>query len=271
MKNLLLILLTLPFSIYSQYSQVNCRAYLYLGDTAQYKACVLVEKVDSLFPDQFSRGFHEMYDEALQICPKFSYAYREKSTSYLKSGDFITWKKLIDKAVEYDWRANLGYRGWCRYQFFRDYEGAIKDLEKLDSLANYDIGYSQNGHYHLNIAKGMCYSAIGQKQKAIEIFQSQINTPNYEAGLFDYYQLGVTYFEIKDYQNALICFEKQAKINPLAETEYYRGKIYKILKNQIEEDKYKELAVKLYKENKNLFDPYTHHFNKVYLTEIEKE
>jgi tetratricopeptide (TPR) repeat protein len=241
MRKILYLFLLMPFSFYAQ---PNCKAYLYTGDTAQYKACLLSEQIQEY---QFDRKFHEKFDEALAICPHYAYAYREQSTAYLKS------------------------RGWCRYQFFRDYDGAIKDLEKLDSLANYDIGYSQNGHYHLNIAKGMCYSAIGQKQKAIEIFQSQINTPNYEAGLFDYYQLGVTYFEVKDYQNALICFEKQAKINPLAETEYYRGKIYKILKNQIEADKYKELAVKLYKENKNLFDPYTHHFNKVYLTEIEKE
>ena len=56
----------------------------------------------------------------------------------------------------------------------------------------------------------------------------------------------------------------------LAENEYFRGKIYKILKNQIEADKYKDLAVKLYRDNKILFDDYTHHFNKVYFEEIEK-
>jgi tetratricopeptide (TPR) repeat protein len=265
MKKLLYLLLFIPFSFYAQ---PNCKAYLYTGDTAQYKACLLSEQISEY---QFHRKFHEKFDETLVICPHYAYAYREKSTAYLKSGDFITWKKLIDKAVEYDWRGNLGYRGWCRYQFFRDYEGAIKDIELLDSLANYDIGISQNGDYHLNIAKGICYSALGQKEKAIEIFNQQINTPNYEPKSYDYYQLGVTYFEIKDYPNALICFEKQAKIGALAETEHYRNKIYKILKNQIQADKHKELAIKLYKENRNLFDPYTHHFNKVYLSDIEKE
>lgn len=264
MKNLLLILLILPLSIYAQ---PNCKAYLYTGDTAKYKACILVENIDSLH-HQNSRAFHEKYDEALKIAPNFDYAYREKSTAYLKSGDFITWKKLIDKAVELDWSLNLGYRGWCRYQFFRDYEGAIKDIELLDSLVKYDIGYSQNGHYHLKIAKGICYSAIGQKQRAIEVFNQQLNTPNYEAGLYDYFQLGVIYFEVKDYQNALICFEKQAKINPLADNEYFRGKTFKALKNVIEYEKSKELALKLFKENRKLFDPYTHHFNKVYYDSI---
>ena len=265
MKKILLILLFFPFIMYSQ---VNCMAYLYKGDTANYKACILVEKIDSLHPDQFSRGFHEIYDEALKISLNFDYAYRKKSTAYLKSGDFITWKKLIDKAVELNWRSNLGYRGWCRYQFFRDYEGAIKDIELLDSLVKYDIGYSQNGHYHLNFAKGICYSAIAQKQKAIEVFNQQLNSSNYEAGLYDYFQLGVTYFEVKDYSNALLCFEKQARINPLADNEYFRGKTYKVLKNMTEYEKSKELALRLFKENKKLFDPYTHHFNKVYYDSI---
>ncbi len=264
MRNTLLILFLLPFATHAQ---LNCKAYLYTGDTARYKACILVENIDSLY-GQFMRPFHEKYDEALKIAPNFDYAYREKSTAYLKSGDFITWKKLIDKAVELNWRLNLGYRGWCRYQFFRDYEGAIKDIELLDSLAKYDIGYSQNGDYHLNIAKGICYSAIGQKQKAIQIFNLQINTPNYEAGLYDYFQLGVTYFEVKDYQNALICFEKQAKINNLADNEYLKAKTNKILGNTAEYEKSKELAIKLFNENKKLFDPYTHHFNKVYYSSI---
>ena len=264
MKNLLLILLILPLTIYAQ---PNCKAYLYAGDTAKYQACKLVENIDSLH-NQFSRAFHEQYDEALKIAPNFDYAYREKSTAYLKSGDFLTWKKLIDKAVELDWRLNLGYRGWCRYQFFRDYEGAINDIELLDSMVKYDIGVGQNGDYHLNFAKGICYSAIGQKQKAIEIFNRQLNSPNYEAGLYDYFQVGVTYFEIKDYPNAMICFEKQSKINQFADNEYFKGKTYKILKNVSEYKKSKELALKLFKENKKLFDPYTHHFNKVYYDSI---
>ena len=36
------------------------------------------------------------------------------------------------------------------------------------------------------------------------------------------------------------------------------------MKNLIEYEKSKELALKLFKENKKLFDPYTHHFNKIY-------
>lgn len=267
MRNLTCILLILPAWLLSQ---PNCNAYLYKGDTLQYNACKLVENIDENY-SQFSQEFQEQYDKAIQICPNFAYAYREKSTAYLKSGDFITWKELIDKAVQYDLEGNLGYRAWCRYQFFRDYKGAIEDIEKLNNLVKYDIGYSSNGDYHLNIAKAICYSAINQKQKAIKIFNSQLNSKNYSAGLYDYYQLGVTYYEVKDFVNALKAFEKQSKINEFADNEYYRCIVYKTLQNKKAYKKYKGPALELYAKNKKLFDPYTHHFNNVNYSTIVQE
>jgi len=264
LKKLLFILF--PFSAFSQ---PNCNAYLIQGDSLQYKACILAEKADQYY--QFEREFEEVFDEALKIAPNFAYAYREKSTAYLKSGDFLTWKKLIDKAVEFDYVQNLPYRAWCRYQFFRDYKGAISDIEKLNSLVAYDIGYGINGDYHLNIMRGICYSALGEKKKAIKIFQTQLKKEGYSAGLYDYYQLGVTFYEIKDYKNALKSFNKQSDRNDLAENAYYKSKIYKILKNEEEQKKNKELALKLYSDNKRMFDPYTHHFNTVYYETIASE
>lgn len=264
MKKLLFILF--PFLVFAQ---PNCNAYLYAGDTLQYKACLLVEKAQKYY--QFEREFHEVFDDALQIAPNFAYAYREKSTAYLKSGDFLTWKKLIDKAVELDYVQNLPYRAWCRYQFFRDYKGAISDIEKLNSLVTYDIGYGINGDYHLNIMKAMCYSALGEKKKAIKTFLTQLEKKVYSAGLYDYYQLGVTFYEIKDYKNALESFEKQSERNDIAENEYYKSKINKLLKNEAAYKKNKEAALKLYAENKKLLDPYTQHFNTVYYETIVSE
>ena len=263
MKKYLILIVFVPFI---GFAQPNCKAYLYSGDTLQYKACLSVEDVPYY---QFAREFHEKFDEALKICPHFAYACREKSTAYLKSGDFITWKQFIDKAVDYDWKSNLGYRGWCRYQFFKDYKGAIADIEKLDSLVKYDIGSGINGDYHLNITKAICYSAIGNKKKAIEIIENQLKTPNYEVGLYDYYQLGVCYFELNNYALALENFEQQSLKNQFAENEYYKAKIYKIQRNNNSFKQYKTLALSLYEQGKIMFDPYTAHFNKVYLEEIE--
>jgi tetratricopeptide (TPR) repeat protein len=267
MKILCFVYFLLPFLAVAQ---PNCEVFLYNKDTLQYKACKMSEGINDKYY-QFTREFHEAFDSTLQICPYYAYAYREKSVAYLKSGDFVTWKKLIDKAVQYDKQGNLGYRGWCRYQFFRDYEGAISDFEQLETMMPTDIGYSSDGEYQLAIAKAMCYSALHQKEKAIEIFEKQLNVVGYSARLYDYYQLGVTYFEVKNYEKALKCLEKQSTINEFAENEYYKSKIHKTLNHPAEYEKHKQLALHLYQENRKLFDSYTHHSNKVFYETMQKE
>ncbi|MBK9270285.1 MAG: hypothetical protein IPM48_01695 [Saprospiraceae bacterium] len=243
----------------------NCNVYLYNKDTAQYKACKMVESVPFY---QYSRSYQERFDSALIICPYFAYAYSAKSTAYLKSGDFINWKFLIDKAVQFD-SIYLDYRAWCRYQFFRDYKGAIQDIEILEKRSkSKEIGYSAGGEYHLLVAKAMCYSALNQKHKAIEILEDLLSDTNYLVGQYDYYQLAVSYFQINDYEKAWHYCVEQNKVYELAESKYYMAKISKLKGKQLEYSNLKAEAIRLYQKESYLFDPYTEHFNKVYYKTI---
>jgi tetratricopeptide (TPR) repeat protein len=204
--------------VYTINAQPNCHAFLYRGDTLKYEACVISQGIEGHY--QFSREFQKVLDKAISIDPSFDYAYREKSVAYLKSGDFLTWKKLMDKAVNANPIENLGYRGWCRYQFFRDYDGAIEDIERLDALTSYDIGTSANGDYHLHIARAICYKALGKYSKAIEIIETQLSKEEYFIGKYDYLHLGVLYFETGEYEKALNALAMQEKKNDLAENQY---------------------------------------------------
>ncbi len=243
-------------------AQVNCNA---IEEEDCKKACEIYNK-DSA--SQGSRESQESLDRAIALCPNFSDAYLEKSVPYLKRGDFITWKTLIDKAVELDPKRHLGYRGWCKYQFLRDYKGAIADIEALEKLYPTEYsGYSANGDYELHIAKAICYSALGQKEKAISIFEKQLAKKDHNVGFYDYYQLGVTYFEQGKYDKALENFEKQSKYSDFAENIYYKSKVAKI-RNKDYLD-LKMLALKSYDDGKTMRDHYTHHFNKIYRTQIE--
>ena len=267
MRYFLLIISLLVFNTIN--GQENCESYKYYGDTLKYKACKKVEVAQKIY--QFYGIFQQKLDEAIKIDSTYAYAYREKSVAYLKSGDFITWKKLIDKAVRYDPKDNLGYRAWCRYQFFRDYKGAIKDIEKLDNLVDYDIGMSVNGDYHLNITKAICFNAIGEKDKSIEIIENQLNNKDHSVGLYDYFHLGVWYLEDNQFKKALIAFEKQLTENDLAEVHYYMALTYKKLNEFTNYEEELLIANKMYDEGKVLFDAYTHHYNKIFLSDIKNE
>ena len=265
MKLVLIVSLLIP--ILSK-SQPNCNAFLYYGDSLRYKACKVAEKREGYY--QFSKEYQAALDEAIAIDPGFAYAYEAKSTAYLKSGDFVSWIQLMDKAVALNPKEHLSYRGWCRYQFFKDYEGAIRDIERLDSLSKYDIGHSVNAHYHLHVARALCYKALGQKEKAIDIIEKQLAQSDYDPGLFDYIHLGVLYLELDNYQKAETSLLKQQEINDLAENRYYLGLLYKITNQKAKAQKELEKAKVKYQKESWLFDPYTEPMDKIYMEDIDK-
>lgn len=266
MKDLLSILIIIvPVTTYSQY---NCNAFKLENNQPCYEACIIATKEAA----QGSKVSQLQFDKAIELCPDFDYAYFEKSVPYLKRGDFVTWKKLIDRAVELNPVGHLGYRAWCRYQFVRDYYGAIKDFEKLDSLISYDIGYSINGDYHLNIAKALCYKAIGEKTKAIKIIEDQLALKGYTPMIYDYLHLGVLKMEVDDTDGAIEYLNKSISFNDyLAEPYYYLGMIYKEQNLTKEYKMNMEKARAYYLKGYKRFDPYTHPIDKVYLAEIERE
>ncbi|PRB00212.1 hypothetical protein CQ046_19765 [Chryseobacterium sp. MYb7] len=242
-------------------AQVNCNAVE--GENCK-KACELYSWASDL---QGYAESQECFDKAIELCPDFSHAYMEKAVPYLKNGDFVTWKILIDKAVALNPQMHLGYRGWTKFQFLRDYKGAIQDLEGLKKYYPKDLGRSQNGDYSLDVVRAMSYSALGQKVKAAGIIERLLTTRGYVKGMFDHYQLGVTYFELGRYDKALENFEKQSKEYNFAENIYFKSKVSKI-RNKDYLD-LKMLALQTYDEGKTMKDVYTHHFNKVYRKEIE--
>ncbi|MBX2871090.1 MAG: hypothetical protein KTR30_03295 [Saprospiraceae bacterium] len=249
-------------------AQPNCEAYKYFGDELKYKACKAAEKRAGYY--QFSRKYQEALDEALAIDSTFAFAYRAKSTAYLKSGDFLEWKYLMDQAVKYEPTAQLDYRGWCRYQFFRDYQGAIDDIELLDSLVEYDIGHSVNGDYHLHLARALCYKALGERELAIDIIEGLLKDSTYFIGVYDYLHLGVLYLETEQYDKALTALERQEKENDLAENRYYKALIHKAMGEPEAFQSQLLLAKKRYLEGRKMFDPYVEQMDKVYLATIEQ-
>lgn len=261
-KTTLLFLFTAPLFLLSQ---PNCE--IYKRETPCRDACE-----SAMMAIRYKQGsfISQVYfDLAISTCPEFAYAYMEKGVPHLKRGNFIHWKQLIDKAVEHDPLQYLGYRGWCRLQFLRDYEGAIEDIEALAKLIPSDIGYCQTGDYHLDIARALSYKMLGQRDTAKAIFYQHINHPDYSPGLFDFYHLGVLEYELGDYDQAITHLYRQIEENDYLGETYYFLALAEEKKGNIAACKsYLQKAKTYYEAGKFRRDSYTETIDKIYLVEI---
>jgi len=252
----------------SQY--VNCKAFK--KDKKYFRACLIYTKACEY--KQGSKKAQLLLDKAINICPYFDHAYYVKAIPYLKRGNFITWKTLIDKAVEYNTLEYLGYRGGCRFQFLRDYNGAINDIEHLLSISHQDIGYTYNGDYHLNVILALSYKGLGNVPKAIEILEKHMKSENYYTGLYDNFHLGVLKMENSDYDGAIDAFNKQIDFNDsVAETYFYLAIIWKAKGNKFNYLDNLSKAKVYYLEDKELpgRNSFMDYIDKIYLSQIEEE
>lgn len=247
--------------------QPNCE--ILKEDIHCYESCKKAWKAISY--GQGSAESQELFDESIMLCPSFAYSYMEKGVPFLKRGEFIQWKQLIDKAVELSPSEYLGYRGWCRLQFLRDYKGAIKDIETLKKTVDYDIGFCQNGNYHLEVALALCYKELGQLEKAKTIINNYLISTNYSEGLYDYYHLAVIEYQLGNYQTAIDLLNTQLENNPLAEVYYYLALSFKELNKIDEYNKTLYKAEQLYLEEISLLDNYAEPIDKIYLSDILKK
>ncbi|MDQ0783673.1 hypothetical protein [Chryseobacterium sp. W4I1] len=202
-------------------AQVNCNAVE--GENCK-KSCGLYNWVSD---SRGSRESQEAFDKAIGLCPDFSNTYIEKAVPYLKNGDFVNWKILIDKAIAVDSKMHLGYRGLYKFQFLRDYIGTVRDLKQEKYYLNH-LGRSLNGDYHPGVVKTISYNPLEQKEKAAEIIENFLSSKSYFKGMYGHYKLGVTYFELGRYHKASENFENQSKEYDFAENTYFKSKVSKI-------------------------------------------
>jgi tetratricopeptide (TPR) repeat protein len=254
------------FGLNSGIKAQNCKAFLYYKDTLQCEACLIAEDAYQYY--QYSREYQEILDKAIEKCSYFSDAYRNKSIAYLKSGDFITWKYLIDKAVEYDFNGNIGYRGWCRYQFFRDYQGAIDDIESLEKSTKGNIGYSASGEYHLKVAKAFCYKKLGKLDKGIDILEQYMLDTTIQISVYDHLHLGVMYMEKGDIDKAIIQLNLQIEKNDIAESQYYLALCHQKKGHSDLFSQHIKKSKDLFLIDKRLLINYIEPMDRVYLEEI---
>lgn len=198
--------------------------------------------------------------------PDYSNVYFEQSVAFNKYGNHARGFELLNQAVGIDPELHLGYRGYMKLRFLREYDAALEDFDRLDSLTPnvVDAPWGED----INFLRGECYFGNKNYQKAIESFNLSIENQGEDwADIHTFVYLGICQYELENYEKAIPEFERaliQSKHTP----EAYLGlaKAYQKL-GEIERAK-----VNILKAEENIHykrdDYYNEYLNEIYISEI---
>ena len=206
------------------------------------------------------------YEKAIEYDQDNSDTWMERSVSFNKAGDFKQGFEYLNKAVELNPSLHLGYRGLIRLRKMRDYDKALVDFDRLDSLTpNFvDAPWGED----IDFLRGECYFGKKDYEKAIELFNLSIKNQKEDwADIHSFVYLGLCEYELGNYEKSISEFERALKQSKYT-TESFFGisKAYYKLGNIEKSKEY------IFEAENNIHykrdDVYNEFLNEIYLSEI---
>ncbi len=194
--------------------------------------------------------------------------YMEYSVHLNKAGDFENGFKYLNKAVELDPKLHLGYRGWIRLRKIRDFDKALEDFDRLDSLTpNFvDAPWGED----IDFLRGECFFGKKEYQRAIELFNRSIkNQKEGWADIQSFVYLGLCEYELGNYEKAISEFQRA-----LNQSEYVPESFFGMAKAYQKLGQIEKAKENLSKAESNIHykrdDIYNEFLNEIYMSEIHE-
>jgi tetratricopeptide (TPR) repeat protein len=184
---------------------------------------------------QTSVEFRACIDSAIFLWPNDAQLWREKATSHFKAGQYEGAIKYINKAVELDTLGWLGYRGFMKCVFMKDYANAIIDLKEI--YKKRPLEQKMDHSYPFWI--GISYLKLNQLDSASQYLQLSINQSISKGTdwvhFVDWFYFGLIKFKQKDSLRALEYFDNAIAQNSLfPDVAYYKAIILLNQKKKLE-------------------------------------
>lgn len=164
-------------------------------------------------------------DSGLAVDSTIAYLWQQKAMPYFKQMKYSIGMMYLDKAVQYDKKRWLSYRAFIKCIFQKDYEGAILDFDEC--VDKYGNSFEMDHTYNFYI--GLSMLQLNQFAKAEEIFKAEIDSAINLFGVnsehhLDLFYLGISKYEQKKWQEAIIEFDKAlVKYPNFSDVQYYKS------------------------------------------------
>jgi len=198
--------------------------------------------------------------------PENDKIYFEQSVPFNKRGYYAKGFSLLDRAVELNPKIHLGYRGYMKLRFLRNYDAALKDFNRLDTLTpNFvDAPWGED----IDFLRGEAYFGLGDYEKAINHFKKSIENQGEDwVDNQTYVFLGLSAYKMGKLQEATNYHQKA-----LSQSQYTVESHIALAKIYAEQDKM-EIAKTHLKQARKYFnykrdDVYNEYLNEVYKSDL---
>ena len=168
-------------------------------------------------------AYQDCLDAGLKKDSTIAYLWQQKAMPYYKARKYSVGKSFLDKAVQYDEKRWLAYRGFMKCVFSKDYEGAIEDFETC--IRKYGNSYEMDHTYSFYI--GLSYLQLNEFEKAEKTLKVDIEEQSKRLGeghYLDLFYYGISKYEQQKWEEAIVGFDKSLIQYPdFSDVEYYKA------------------------------------------------
>jgi tetratricopeptide (TPR) repeat protein len=198
--------------------------------------------------------------------PENDKIYFEQSVPFNKRGYYAKGFSLLDKAVALNPKVHLGYRGYMKLRFLRNYTAALEDFDRLDALTpNFvDAPWGED----IDFLRGEANFGLENYEKAIIHFKKSIENQGEDwVDNQTYVLLGICEYRLGNLEEAITYHQKA-----LSESEYTVEAYIELAKIYLEQNKTEAAKTHLEQANKYFNykrdDPYNEYLNEVYKSDL---
>jgi len=209
--------------------------FIYLSCASQESEMEKKQKQDSII-NEYAHNCAKKYnynfqmdkwqsclDKGLEKDNTIAYLWQQKAMPYFKLKKYEVGMQYLDKAVKYDEKRWLPYRGFIKCIFSKTYKEAVKDFQEC--LEKWGDNYEIDHTYSFYI--GLSYLQLNEFEKAEKYLETTIAKQEEkfgEAHFLDLFYYAITKYELHKYEEAITAFDKSIGQYPqFSDAIYYKA------------------------------------------------
>lgn len=178
------------------------------------------DKINYLF---MMKEYQDCLDEGIKKDATIAYLWQQKAMPYFKIKKYEAGMEFLEKAVHFDRKRYLAYKGFINCIFVKNYKQAITDFNNC--IKEFGNSYEMDHSYNFYI--GLSYLQLNDFSKAESYLKESINYHKSmfnEAHYLDLFYYAISLYEQERFDEAIVSLDEAISLYPeFSDAIYYKA------------------------------------------------